>query len=101
MILGQHRLITDVKILYESCCVYFHLHVYSYIIRMAECEINITALHMYHQISNITHTKSNNFKCFPSRLLVVFAESIETRCKVENEYVVGAAPAGDAPTTSE
>ena len=29
------------------------------------------------------------------------AKSIETRCLVENEEVVGAAPTGDAPTTSE
>ena len=35
-------------------------------------------------------------KCFPSRLAVVFAQSIEARCKVENEDVVGAAPTGDA-----
>ena len=34
-------------------------------------------------------------------LAVVFAQSIETRCSVENEDVVGAAPTGDAPTTSE
>ena len=40
-------------------------------------------------------------KCFSSRLAVVFAQSIEARCYVENEEVVGAAPAGGAPTTSE
>ena len=33
-------------------------------------------------------------------LAVVFAQSIEARCQVENEDVVGAAPTGDAPTTS-
>ena len=32
---------------------------------------------------------------------MVFAQSIEARCWVENEDVVGAAPTGDAPTTSE
>ena len=32
---------------------------------------------------------------------MVFAQSIEARCQVENEDVVGAAPAGDAPTTFE
>ena len=32
---------------------------------------------------------------------MVFAKSIEARCQVENEDVVGAAPTGDAPTTSE
>ena len=34
-------------------------------------------------------------------LAVVFAQSIEAMCEVENEDVVGAAPTGDAPTTSE
>ena len=32
---------------------------------------------------------------------LVSVQSIETRCWVENEDVVGAAPTGDAPTTSE
>ena len=40
-------------------------------------------------------------KCFSSRLAVVFAQSIEARCWVENKDVVGAAPTGDTPTTSE
>ena len=40
-------------------------------------------------------------KCFSSRLTVAFAHFIEARCEVENEDVVGAAPTGDAPTTSE
>ena len=40
-------------------------------------------------------------KCFSSRLAVVFAQYIEAKCSVENEDVVGAAPTGDAPTTSE
>ena len=31
----------------------------------------------------------------------IFAQSIEARCYVQNEDVVGAAPTGDAPTTSE
>ena len=38
---------------------------------------------------------------FSSRLAVVFAQSIEATYWVENEDVVGAAPTGDAPTTSE
>ena len=42
-----------------------------------------------------------DYKCFSSRVAVVFAESIEARCSVENEDVVGAAPPGAAPTTSE
>ena len=52
---------------------------------------------IYCKISNIRCTKSQNL--YESRL--VFAESIEARCYVENEDVVGAAPTGDAPTTSE
>ena len=36
-----------------------------------------------------------------SRLVAVFAQSIEAMCLVENEDVVRAAPTGDAPTTSE
>ena len=34
-------------------------------------------------------------------LAVVFAQSIEAWCEVENKDVVGAALIGDAPTTSE
>ena len=40
-------------------------------------------------------------KCFSSRLTFVFAQSTEARCCVENADVVGSAPTGDAPTTSE
>ena len=40
-------------------------------------------------------------KCFSSRLAGVFPLYIEAKCCVENEGVVGAAPTGDAPTTSE
>ena len=36
-----------------------------------------------------------------SYFAVVFAQSNEARCYVENADVVGAAPTGDAPTTSE
>ena len=43
----------------------------------------------------------HKLKWFSSCLAVVFAQSIEARCRVENEDVVGAAPTGDAPTTSE
>ena len=33
--------------------------------------------------------------------MAVFAEYVEARCWVKNEDVVGAAPSGDAPATSE
>ena len=39
--------------------------------------------------------------CFSSRPAVVVLQYIEAECQVENEDVVGAAPAGDAPTTYE
>ena len=40
-------------------------------------------------------------KRFSYCLAAFFAESLEARCQVENEDVVGAAPTGAAPTTSE
>ena len=40
-------------------------------------------------------------KCFSSRLAVVYVQSVKARCQFENEDVVGAAPTGDAPTTSK
>ena len=47
----------------------------------------------------VTH---NNPSCLLLQLsLPNQIESIEARCWDENEDVVGAAPAGDAPTTSE
>ena len=55
----------------------------------------------YRQICNISHTESQNLNVSPHCLGVVFAQSIDAMCLVENEHVVGAAPTGDAPTTSE
>ena len=52
---------------------------------------------VYCQISNIRCSKSQNLNV--SHLVSV--QYIEARCWVENEDVVGAAPTGDAPTTSE
>ena len=40
-------------------------------------------------------------KSFSIPLAVVFAQYIEAKCSGENEDVVGAAPTGAAPTTSE
>ena len=56
---------------------------------------------IYCKLSDIRGTKSQNFKLFSSPLAVVFAQSIEARCWVENEDIVGAAPTGDAATRSE
>ena len=46
-----------------------------------------------HQISQL--------KCSLFLLAVVFSQSIEARCWAHHEDVVGAAPTGDASTTSE
>ena len=43
----------------------------------------------------------SKLKGFSSRLAVVCAQSTEAKCQVDNEDVIGAAPTGDAPTTSE
>ena len=48
----------------------------------------------------MTH-KIQTLKRFPYCLVAFFAESLEAIYQVENEDVVGAAPTGDAPTTSE
>ena len=56
----------------------------------------------YRKISNIVPTKSHKLKVYRLGLqLVVFAQFIEAKFSVENEDIVGAAPTGDAPTTSE
>ena len=56
---------------------------------------------IYHKVSNIRRTKFQNISDSRTVLHVVFAQSIEAMYQVENEDVVGAAPTGDAPTTSE
>ena len=53
----------------------------------------LNLLYKSHQIPKL--------KCFLSHLAVIFAQSIEVRLKVQNKDVVGAAPTGDAPITSE
>ena len=44
---------------------------------------------------------NSKLKCYSSRLAVVFAQTIEARCLVENEDMVEAAPTDDAATASE
>ena len=68
---------------------------------MDACIFNTAYRQVYRQISNIRPTKYQNLNCFSARRAVVFVQYIEARFLVENEDVVGAAPAGDAPTTSE
>ena len=53
-------------------------------------------------VKSLTEGAPNHkLKWFLCRLAVASAQSIEARYQVENEDVVGAAPIGDAPTTSE
>ena len=56
---------------------------------------------MYCQISNIRCTKSQSLN--DSRLVLQLSvpNPLKPGVKVENEDVVGPAPTGDAPTTSE
>ena len=46
----------------------------------------------YRKISNISHNKFQNLKCFSFRPAAFFAQFIEVRCWDESEDVVGAAP---------
>ena len=65
------------------------------IVKLIEGEWHIPSSLLYktHQIPTL--------KRFSYCLAAGLAESIEARSQVENEDVVGAAPTGDAPTTSE
>ena len=56
---------------------------------------------LYRQASNMSHTESQNLMFLASSCSFVFAKSIEARCLAENKDIVGAAPTGDALTTSE
>ena len=53
----------------------------------------------YHQVSNISHTKSQNLN--DSHLVLKLSLPNPLKPGVENDDVVGATPPGDAPTTSE
>ena len=55
----------------------------------------------YRKITNISRTKSKNLNVFRLGLQFAFAQYTEARCYADNEDEVGAAPTGDAPTTSE
>ena len=50
-----------------------------------------TTHHRYRQTSNIKRTKFQNLHYFPTRVAVVFDQSIEGRCWVEYEDVIWAA----------
>ena len=64
------------------------------------CSIWLSPHEGYRQVSNIRRTIPQHSR-FSYCLAAFFAESLEARCQVENEHVVGAALTGDAPTSSE
>ena len=55
----------------------------------------------YRKISNIRRTKSQIFNVPRLGMQLSLRNILKPSVKVENEDVVGAAPTGDAPTTSE
>ena len=58
-------------------------------IRMVNLEVMFIVVNISYKSQQITKPEY-----FSSRLAVLFTQSIEGRCYVENEYVVGAAPTG-------
>ena len=55
----------------------------------------------YCQVSNIRRTKPQHLKDSRTVLRLSLLNPLKPDVEVENEDVVGAAPTGDAPTTSE
>ena len=90
---------------YLSCNVQKVVAIAAWKFGWEQNEISITSelwwKNCYHQIYWYKSDQISKLKCFSFCLAIVFAHSIEARCKVENEDVVGAATTGDAPTTSE
>ena len=68
---------------------------------MTKCTTNDLLYIFYRQVSNIRRTKSRHLKDSPTVLRLSLPNLLKPDVKVENEDVVGAAPTGDAPTTSE
>ena len=62
---------------------------------------NILCVLWYRQLSNISRTQSPNINVSRLVLQLSLPNPLKPGCWVENEDVVGAAPTGDAPTTSE
>ena len=55
----------------------------------------------YREISNISRTKLQKLYSFRLVLQLALSNPLNPGVGVENEDVVGVAPTGDAPTTSE
>ena len=66
----------------------------------SSCYDLLLVAYRMHYRQNLQHKSHQIPKCFSSRLAVGFAQSNEARYEVKNEDVFGAAPTGDAPTTS-
>ena len=92
---------TDVKFNNDwseiGLCQTFRFHVWQ------NRRANVFSGRLNHVLWNLQYKAYHipKLKCFSSCIAVVLAQSIEARCYVKNEDVVGAAPIGDAPTTSE
>ena len=71
------------------------------ILNTTEQWLTLNINNTYCKISNISHTKSQNLNDSRLVLQLSLPNPIQARCRVKNEDVVGAAPTGDAPTTSE
>ena len=79
---------------HRNASVWFYWHWSSRI--LAPVQVKLHWFVYYHQASDISRTKIFNVSCLVLQL------SLPNPLKsVENEDVVGAAPTGDAPTTSE
>ena len=60
------------------------------------CKFNEVPSSLYYKVHQIP-----KLKCFFSCLAVIIAQPTDARCEIKNDYVVGAGPTGNAPTTSE
>ena len=81
-------------------CLCINIKLYINVWHTYSCSSCDSLYQSYCQISIKLH-QIPKLQFFSSHLAVVFALSIEARCELENEDIFGAAPPGDAPTTSE
>ena len=85
---------------YKSCCGLHALAILSSHL-WQHTAAGSNAFNIYHKISNIRRTKSPNLNVSPLDLQLSLPNPMRPGVEVENEDVVGAAPTGDASTTSE
>ena len=89
------------KICLKKCGYYCTCWCLVYLLSQAISNHDIETTTVTVKISDTRCTKFQKPKYILSRLAVAFAHSIEARCQVENEDIVGAVPTGDAPKISE